>query len=277
LPDLKALFKEIDDNQKAIDKIKENYTGTRSEKETEYDKTGKVTKREVKEYTFFYLAGSEISTLMSKDGNPLIGEELKKENEKTQKEIREHEAKKQAKEAKEKGSGKNDEEEPGIEVFLRVCQFVNPRRERFRGQDVLVFDFEPNPEFKAHKLEEKVVQKLAGVVWIDEKAHDVARLEAYFVDDFKFAGGVLANLQKGTSFVFEQAFINNEVWLPTYEEAHVGVRVLLLKGIKVNVVNRYSDYKRFNVESISTLGKPKASADAPDSASPEPPRSSEPQ
>ena len=46
LPDLKALFKEIDDNQKAIDKIKENYTGTRSEEETEYDKTGKVTKRE---------------------------------------------------------------------------------------------------------------------------------------------------------------------------------------------------------------------------------------
>jgi hypothetical protein len=31
LPDLKALFKEIDDNQKAIDKIKENYAGTRSE------------------------------------------------------------------------------------------------------------------------------------------------------------------------------------------------------------------------------------------------------
>jgi hypothetical protein len=277
LPDLKALFKEIDDNQKAIDKIKENYTGTRSEEEIEYDKTGKVTKRDVKEYTFFYLGGSEISTLMGKDGKPLAWEELKKENQKTQKEIREHEAKKEAKEAKEKGSGKNDEEEPGIDVFLRVCQFVNPRRERFRGQDVLVFDFEPNPEYKAHKLDEKVVQKLAGVVWIDEKAHDVARLEAYFVGDFKFAGGVLANLQKGTSFVFEQGFINNEVWLPTYEEAHVGVRVLLVKGIKVNVINRYSDYKRFNVESISTLGKPKVIADAPANATAEPPRTSEPQ
>src|SRR2546429_2447845 len=55
----------------------------------------------------------------------------------------------------------------------------------FRGQDVLVFDFEPNPEFQPHKLEERVVQKLAGVVWVDEKAHDVARLEAYFVGDVK--------------------------------------------------------------------------------------------
>jgi hypothetical protein len=280
LPDLKALFKEIDDNQKAIDKIKENYTGTRSEEQTEYAKTGKVTKREAKEYTFFYLGGNEISTLIGKDGKPLAEQEQKKENEKTQKEIREYQAKKEkkeAKDAKDKENGKSDNEDPGIEVFLRVCQFVNPRRERFRGQDVLVFDFEPNPEFKAHKLEEKVVQKLAGVVWIDEKAHDVARLEAYFLGDFKFAGGVLANLQKGTSFVFEQAFTNNEVWLPTYAEVHVGVRVLLVKGFKVNAVIRYSDYKRFNVDSISTLGKPKTNTDTPAITPDKLPSSSEPQ
>jgi hypothetical protein len=273
LPDLKALFKEIDDNQKAIDKIKENYTGTRAEEETEYDKTGKVTKREAKEYTFFYLDGDEISTLISKDRKPLGEEEQKKENEKTQKEIREHEKK----DAKDKEKPKKDDDDPGIEVFLRACQFVNPRRERFRGQDVLVFDFEPNPEFKPHKLAEKVVQKLAGVVWIDEKSHDVARLEAYFVGDFKLAGGMVANLQKGTSFVFEQAFTNNEVWLPTYAEVHVGVRVLLVKGFKVNAVIRYSDYKRFNVESISTVGKPKGGADTPATGPSETPRPPQPQ
>jgi len=273
LPDLKALFKEIDDNQKAIDKIKENYTGTRAEEETEYDKTGKVTKREAKEYTFFYLDGDEISTLISKDGKTLGEEEQKKENEKTQKEIREHEKK----DAKDKEKPKKDDDDPGIEVFLRACQFVNPRRERFRGQDVLVFDFEPNPEFKPHKLAEKLAQKLAGVVWIDEKSHDVARLEAYFVGDFKLAAGMLANLQKGTSFVFEQAFTNNEVWLPTYAEVHVGVRVLLVKGFKVNAVIRYSDYKRFNVESISTVGKPKGAADTPAVEPTETPRAPEPQ
>jgi len=77
---------------------------------------------------------------------------------------------------------------------------------------------------------------------------------------------VLANLQKGTSFVFEQAFVNNEVWLPTYMEAHVGVRVLLVKGFKVNVVTRYSDYKKFNVETLSTIAKPKGATDAPPAA-----------
>src|SRR5467141_5117366 len=220
LPDLKALFKEIDDNQKAIDKIRENYAGSQSEEETDFEGDGRVKKREANEYTFFYLNGQEVTTRVKKDGKTLSSEEQKKENEKTQKRIEElqkREVKKEAKEEKAKEEGKSDEkDEPGIEIFLRACQFVNPRRERFRGQDVLVFDFEPNPEFKPHKLAEKVVHELAGVVWIDEKARDVARLEAYFVGDFRFGGGVIANLQKGTSFVFEQAYINNEVWLPTY-------------------------------------------------------------
>jgi hypothetical protein len=52
------------------------------------------------------------------------------------------------------------------------------------------------------------------------------------------------------------------VWLPTYQEAHVGVRVLLVKGIKVNAVTRYSDYKKFNVESVASIGKPKSEGDA---------------
>ncbi|HYK40011.1 MAG TPA: hypothetical protein VEU98_08285 [Candidatus Eremiobacteraceae bacterium] len=262
LPDLKKLFEEIDANQKEVDKILENYAGRRVEEESETDKTGKTAHNEVHEYTFFYLNGEEVSTLVAKDGKPLSPQEQEKENNKTKKrieEIQKGQAKKEAKEEKKKEEGKKDkeEDEPGIEVFLRVCQFVNPRHERFRGQDVLVFDFEPNPEYKAHSLVEGIVQKLAGVVWVDEKAHQVVRLEGYFVGDAKIAGGLLVNLQKGSSFIFEQAFLNNEVWLPTYVEAHIGARVLLVKGFKVNAVTRYSDYKRFNVETLNTINKPK--------------------
>ncbi len=261
LPDLKKLFQEIDANQKELDKIREKYSGRRSEEETEMDKNGRVTKRELRDYTFFYLKGEEVSTLVAKDSKPLSQKEQDKENENTRKRIEELQkkrAKKEAKEEKKKEQGAKDkDDEPGIEIFLHVCQFVNPRHERFRGQDVLVFDFEPNPEYKAKSLVESIVQKLAGVVWVDEKAHQVARIEGYFIGDAKIAGGLLANLQKGSSFIAEQAFLNNEVWLPTYEEAHIGARFLLVKGIKVNEVTRYSDYKRFNVETLNTISKPK--------------------
>jgi hypothetical protein len=265
LPDLKKLFAEIDENQKHTDKIKENYTGRRATEETEFDASGKVTKLEREEHTFFYLSGEEISTLVGKDGHSLSSNEQAKQNEITRKhieEIQKRQTKKDEKAEKDRETGKEeksekDEDEPGIELFLRACQFVNPRHEHFRGQDVLVFDFEANPEYKPRKIAEKIAQRLAGVIWIDEKQHQVARLEAYFVNDFRFAGGLLANLQKGTSFIFEQTFVNDEVWLPTYDEAHIGVRVLLVKGFKVNEVNRYSDYQRFNFATLSTISNPK--------------------
>src|ERR1700674_79740 len=57
LPDFKTLFKEIDENQKALDKLKENYAGTRNEEETEYDKTGKISNVELHENPLFHWSG----------------------------------------------------------------------------------------------------------------------------------------------------------------------------------------------------------------------------
>lgn len=258
LPDLQRLFAELDANQKSIDKLKENYTGRRSVEETESDASGKVTKREQREETFFYLDGEEIATLVAKGGKALSGDAQRSENEKTSKRIKQKLEDRQQRERKERrGTEAREKDDPGIEIFLRTCQFVNPRRERFRGQEVLVFDFEGDPEYHPKSLAERLVQQLAGVVWVDENARDVARLEAHLVKDVKFAGGLLANLQKGTSFVFEQAFLDNEVWLPTYQEVHLGARVMLVKGLKVNEVTRYSDYHRFHVETLATVGNPR--------------------
>ena len=262
LPDLKALFKELDANQKAIDKIKQDYAGTRVEDETEYDSNGTAKKRTVTESTFFYIGGEEISTVTKRDGKPLSDAEAKKETEKAQKrveEIQKRQARKAVKEekAEEEGKQQKDDNDVGIEKFLRACQFVNPRRERIRGQDLLAFDFEANPEYKPRNLTERIVQKLAGSIWVDEKAHDVVRLEAYFAGDAKIAGGALASVQKGSNFVFEQGYVNNEVWLPTLVEIHVSARVLLVKGLRATDVTRYSDYKKYHVGVTSVIGQPK--------------------
>jgi hypothetical protein len=263
LPDLKALFTQIDNNQKAIDKIKENYAGTKVEEETELEGNGKTKKPEIRESRFFYLNGTEVSTLVKKDGKPLSDEEEKKEIERVTKEVerlQKDAEKKEKKDEKNKDEGKDtdaDDEEISMETFLRACQFVNPRRERFRGADVLVFDFEPNPEFKARTLMEKLIQKLGGVIWIDEKALDVVRLDAFFVGDAKIVGGLLADVEKGTRIILEQEFVNNEVWLPTYESAHVDLKIFLVKSFHVDGTTRYSDYKKFNVATITKIGKPK--------------------
>ena len=40
------------------------------------------------------------------------------------------------------------------------------------------------------------------------------RLDAFFVNNLKFAGGLLVDVQRGNRVMFEQTYVNNEVWLP---------------------------------------------------------------
>jgi hypothetical protein len=256
LPDIADLLKALDRNQKVIEKLVEQYTCDKKEEEFEIDSHGQVKSKGFKEYNVFYLDGDEVDRLVSKDGRALNAAEEQKENDHIQKVVREYE-KKQARKAEhpnDRMEVKRKSNDVEISDFLRIDRFTNPRRETFRGHEVIVFDFEPNPSYRPASMVENLLHDLTGAVWIDEQAQDVVRLEAYLAGNFKLAGGLLASLKKGSAFTFEQSKINNEVWLPSYMEAHINARLLLLKGMEGNFIDRYSNYRKFRVESVTKQG-----------------------
>jgi hypothetical protein len=55
-------------------------------------------------------------------------------------------------------------------------------------------------------------------------------------------------VQKGSSFRFDQAQVNGEIWLPTGGEGNVQLRLMLVKGIRQHFTERDYDFKRFHVE-----------------------------
>jgi hypothetical protein len=61
-------------------------------------------------------------------------------------------------------------------------------------------------------------------------------------------GGLLATIQKGSSFRFDQAPVNGEIWLPTGGEGTFQARVLMVKNLRQHFSERDYDYKRFKVE-----------------------------
>lgn len=251
LPDIASLLKDIERNQKAVEAAVEQYACRKTVEQVEAGEKGKG---KVEEYEVFYLAGREVDRLVKKDGKDLGPSEQQKENAKVEKRVREYQEK-QAKEDQKHAAGSDREGKHGVNItvstFLRACRFTNPRRQTFRGQEVIVFDFEPNPGFKPQNLAESIVSKLVGSVWIDEQAHQVVRLEASLNRDLKIGGGLLASLQKGSAFVFEQQKIDNEVWLPSYGEVHASARLLLVKGASGGAIIHYNDYKKFRVESVT--------------------------
>ena len=248
LPDIATLVREVTKNQKAIDELQKQYTCHVTEEQQTVDSKGRETSKTTREYEAFNIGREEVRHLVARDRKPLEGNEKKKEDERFNKQFEKqtHEAEAAARDTK-KQAKQQEKDDAQISDFLRAVRFTNPRRERFRGEDVIAVDFGPNPDFKARKSVENVIQQMAGVIWIDEKARDVARLEAHFNANVKIGGGVVGSLEKGSSFVFEQSRVNDEVWLPTYDEVHLGGRFLFLK-VKANQIERYSDYRKFRAE-----------------------------
>jgi hypothetical protein len=65
---------------------------------------------------------------------------------------------------------------------------------------------------------ESWIRKLLGTVWIDEDARRILRLEARLGEGLKAAAGLVLSVRQGSSLVFEQTLVNDEVWLPSYAE-----------------------------------------------------------
>jgi len=131
--------------------------------------------------------------------------------------------------------------------MLEIMDVRNPRRESYRGRQTIIFDVVGRKDAKTHDLSEDISKKLQGTIWIDEADRQVTRLEATFNDNFHVGGGLVANVQKGSRFSFDQALVNGEIWLPSGGEVSIEMRILL-KGIRQHIVVRDYDYKRFHVE-----------------------------
>jgi len=247
LPDIPSLLRDVAKNQNAIEEIRKLYTCHLWEEEDKTDSDGRVTSRSAKDYDVFYIGDEEVRRLLGKDGKPLDAEQRKREDDRFNKRFDELKKKQAALAADPKKQAKKEEEdEAQISDFLRAELFSNPRRATFHGQDVIVFDFAGNPNYKPRKTIDRLVQKLGGVMWVDDEAREIARLEAHFAESAHLGGGVLASIEKGSNFVFEQQRLNEEIWLPAYAEVHVAGRIFVVK-LKQNFVDRYSDYKKFRV------------------------------
>jgi hypothetical protein len=253
LPDIKQLFSDVQEHQKQIDNLRDQYSCTENEEVRELDKNGQVKKSIVKEYMDFYLGGELVRRVVKKDGRPLSAGEQKKEDGRIEKRIREYE-KKKGEEGED--AGRKKKEEIDISTFLRISNFTHPRWDEYHQHNVIVFDFAPNPSYKPRSKLEDLLHKLAGTLWVDDDARQVVRLEAHLSDAYKLAGGLLASIRKGATLVMEQAKMNNEVWLPSYIEAHFSARLLLVASALGDYTSRFSDYRKFRVETVTkTLTK----------------------
>jgi hypothetical protein len=241
LPDIRQLIEQVRDHQRQLDKVRENYTYTSAQTLQDVDSDGRVKKTETSEYEVFFVNGHAVARKVKKDGKPLDEHEEKKETERVTKEA--EKADKTPPDQQVEG-----QQQVSITQMLELMEVRNPRREEYRGRPAIVFDFVGRKDAKTHGMVEDASKKLEGTLWIDEADRQVAHMDVKFIDSFRVAGGLVATIQKGSNFHFDQSPVNGELWLPTGAEASVDARVLLVKGVRQHFTERDFDFKRFHVE-----------------------------
>ncbi|HEX3102522.1 MAG TPA: hypothetical protein VHQ01_12045, partial [Pyrinomonadaceae bacterium] len=254
LPDIPALLKDLQANEDRVDALLDTYSFVQKNVHRELGKDAVLRETESETHQMSFYKGYRIERLIEKNGKPLNPKDQENADKDAAKQVEEIEKKiAKADERRAKGGNDNDEENGkriSVAELLRASKLSNPRRERFRGRDVVVFDFEPNPAFdmKNAKSMLKFFGKTAGVMWIDEKDKQVARLEAVLYENFNIGGGVLAKLNKGATFTLDRERIGDEIWLPSQTDINLSVRVFMVKGIDVNQIVKSYDYHKFETE-----------------------------
>jgi hypothetical protein len=248
--DVAALLREVSKNQDQLEDRVAEYAFKQTETDREINTKGELKKETVKVYEVYPLPNREpVEKLISENGVPLSADRAAKEDRRVQEEFAkaEREKEKDEKKAAQRRAEREKNEEKGTEIspFLRVCEFISPRRESFGDREAIVFDFRPRLGFKPKNREESLIAKLIGVVWIDPVDKQVMRLEARLAEGFKMAGGLLVSLKPGAALVIEQTRMVQGVWLPKFAQINLSVKVLLFGGGDYNKTIEWSEYRHF--------------------------------
>ncbi len=248
IPDIATLMHQVQQHQRDLDQTRENYAFREVQTIEELDKNGNVKKTETRELQVFFVHSHQIERLVARSGRPLSAEEEAKETERVNKEIEK---------AQKTPPGQLTDTKSQVSVgrLLAIEKFSNGRRVTLDNRTMLAFDFVGDPNAVTHGIAEEASKKLAGTIWIDEQDRQVRRVEARLDDNYHIGFG-LFSLSKGSSFVFDQKLVNNELWLPTSATIHVEATAAAFLKYRANIRMVDDQYRKFHTDAEQQDGRP---------------------
>ena len=251
LPEPRAFFAEVRARLHTDDYLLDQYTFTERQTERQLDGKGKVRKKTSSLYEVYPSPepGQTYRKLIERDGKPLSAEELAKEDRKQEAKEAKAWAKLGSDDAQKRAAAEKSRrrETEAIEELFRIHDFHIVGRETLDGRNAVLVTFSPRPGVEPATKEGKIFKKFAGRAWIDEEDRQLVRVEAELIDDFSIGFGFIAKLRKGARAELLRRKINHEIWLPAEARFAGNARVLLFRGLHIDTLSEYSDYKKFTV------------------------------
>jgi hypothetical protein len=182
------------------------------------DKKQNVKKREELKYWMKLIDGALYPFLLEKNGQALTPEERKQEEEKEAAFRNKSEAKEEKKKSNSILAKINDETASRFDYQISG-------REVLKGRPACLITISPKPGLKSKTIEEQVMARLAGKVWIDEGDYSVARLEVRLLQPVQFGLGILGSVSE-FELKIDRTWLGEKDWENSKVSAWVQFRIL---------------------------------------------------
>jgi hypothetical protein len=214
---------------------------------------GRVAGTRIRTYDVTMQDGSPYRRLIAENDQPLDAKRQRDEEEKLRKSIAarqsetgEQRQKRLAQEEKDRAREREFTNEIPAAFDLKLAGSG-----RLSGRDCWIIEGTPKADYRPRARTARVFPSLKGRLWIDKQDYGLVRGEAEVIRTISY-GLFLARIHAGTKVTFEQARINQEVWLPHRIYAQVAGRLGLIKKLDLDLDIAYRDYKKFQAESRIT-------------------------
>lgn len=178
-----------------------------------------------------------IDRLISIDGQPLTPDQQKKENDRIQKLLKDPSEQRKEKEAEQK-----DDQE-----MIRTLKLL-PQALLFsygsRRDDSIQLLFKPNPQFHPDSNEARVLNALAGELWVNSKENRIEEIKGHLIREVRFWGGIAGHLNKGGEFYVKQVEGAPGIWLLSTINVQMNGKALFFKTISVRQIESRSHFQR---------------------------------
>ncbi len=262
LPELAAFLEHVKQNLTGDRLLQSQYTFNHHETTRLIDRQGEVKESWSKEWEVFPSVDPKLSyeRLIKKDGQPVKPARIEKQNREHRKKI-EKIMQLPPKRIEQKRREEEEKEQRQIEELFRLYQFQIQGRDTIGRIAMIVVSFEPRPSYRPTLKSVRPLRKMRGQAWVCEDDYRLAKVEIELIEPVSVALGAIARLHKGARLRFTRRKVNDEIWLPAESYFRGSGRVLLVKGFRMEVRSRYSDYRKFTVEdSVKYLSHPTSSS-----------------
>lgn len=221
-----------------------NYTFQRRTVDDQLEKDGDLKKSEIETFQISIIYGEPYEKLIARDDKPLSEKDQKKEEEKLNKFFEKQKDKSDEERQRDRDKKRDKFRREIADELPVMLNYEIVGEEEFNGQPVWVLSATPKRDYHPNSMAGKLLSKLSGKVWITKGDYQWVKAEADLADDFT-VGWFLFKLRKGTHLEFEQARINDEVWLPKRTFVQGSGRIAVKSGY-FRSQTEFSNYQKFS-------------------------------